>query len=74
VHAEAIPLRAEGAITGALSRSLGLAPHSRITRKPLRILAETKEPRNLSAAGFYVNWAVRQFRTYDQSSVGVPPG
>ena len=38
------------------------------SRKPLLFLAETKEPRDLSAAGFIVNWSVRQFRTSNYSS------
>ena len=39
-------------------------------RKSLRILAETKEPRDLSAAGFFVNWSVASFRNLNQSSAG----
>jgi hypothetical protein len=48
--------------------SLGRPVRRTPSRKPLRIHAETKEPRDLSAAGFFVNWSVAQFRDQNDSS------
>ena len=55
----------------ALHRALAAVPSPAGQRvKLLRILAKTQEPQTLSRLGFSVNWSVRQFRTYDQSSAG----
>ena len=48
--------------------SLRVQAKTTAVRKPLPILAKTKEPRDLSAAGFFVNWSVAQFRDQMYSS------
>jgi hypothetical protein len=57
------PRPGEGRSRRVPRRSRAVRRPGRARRKPLRFLAETKEPRDLSAAEFFVNCWVRQFRT-----------
>ncbi len=63
-----VPGTREGRSSYDPRRSHGGCGECRTRGKPLRILAETKEPRDLSAAGFIVNWSVAPVRNPNQSS------
>jgi len=47
---------------GVPRRSRANLVHRQTARKPLRLLAQKKEPHDLSEAGFFVNWSVALFR------------
>jgi len=47
---------------GDSRHSLADSAHRQTARKPLRLLAQKKEPHDLSEAGFFVNWSVALFR------------
>ena len=58
----------EARATRALCRSRWSNAESPPPRKPLWLLAETKEPRRGGLSGSCVNWSVRQFRNRNSSS------
>ena len=57
-----VPVARAASQTRALWRSRLARAESRTCRKPLYLLAETREPREAVLSGFFVNWTVAQFR------------